>query len=198
MSAHPGCGCCWSMLREQQVIAEKVAPPPSALDVLINRYRVWMIEDPGLAATTVLRYENLARRLLQDRWTDAGVDDPPPRGGSSSDLRRPAEGSAPLRLACDLGHERVLTVNLPSTTRLLPVTKDASASAIDPVSVTSRRTGDASRPEASICSAIDRKSPSSVQIDVGHNDGSRRGEASSDGTPDHAPATGDERDWMIG
>ena len=62
------------MLREQQVVAEKVAPEPSVLDVLIDRYRDWMVEDRGLAAATVLRYENLARRFLQDRSTNERVD----------------------------------------------------------------------------------------------------------------------------
>lgn len=62
------------MLRAQQVIAEKVAPVPSALDVLIDRYRVWMVEERGLADATVLRYENLARRFLQDRSTVERVD----------------------------------------------------------------------------------------------------------------------------
>lgn len=62
------------MLREQQVIAERVAPAPSALDMLLDRYRVWMIKDRGLAAATVLRYENLARRFLRDWSTDEQVD----------------------------------------------------------------------------------------------------------------------------
>jgi site-specific recombinase XerD len=62
------------MLREQQVIADKLAPAPSALDVLLARYRDWMVEDRGLADATVLRYENLARRFLQDWSTHRGVD----------------------------------------------------------------------------------------------------------------------------
>lgn len=63
------------MLREQQVIAEKITPAPTALDVLIDRYRTWLVEDRGLAAATVLRYENLARRFLQDQSADAGEVD---------------------------------------------------------------------------------------------------------------------------
>jgi site-specific recombinase XerD len=62
------------MLREQQVIAEKAVPAQSALDMLMDRYRSWMVEDRGLAAATVLRYENLARRFLRDFSTDAQVD----------------------------------------------------------------------------------------------------------------------------
>lgn len=62
------------MLREQQVVAERVAPALTALDVLIGRYRDWMIEDRGLAAATVLRNENLARRFLQQRLTGDDVD----------------------------------------------------------------------------------------------------------------------------
>jgi hypothetical protein len=62
------------LLRERQVIAEPVPPPATALDVLIDRYRVWMVKDRGLAPATVLRYENLARRFLQGRVSTDGVD----------------------------------------------------------------------------------------------------------------------------
>lgn len=63
------------MLREQGVIAGRVEPPPTPLDVLMDRYRSWLVRDRGLAPTTVLRYENLARRFLADRWSDGGKVD---------------------------------------------------------------------------------------------------------------------------
>lgn len=51
------------------------SPPRTALDELIGAYREWLISDRGLAAATVLRYENTARRFLQQRICDgSGVD----------------------------------------------------------------------------------------------------------------------------
>lgn len=50
-----------------------VVPPaePSSmpLDALLGQYRCWMVQERGLAATTVLRYENTARRFLQEQAT---------------------------------------------------------------------------------------------------------------------------------
>jgi site-specific recombinase XerD len=48
-----------------------VVPPekPAAVDPLIGEYRGWMVDDRGLAPSTVLRYENLAVRFL-DRVGD--------------------------------------------------------------------------------------------------------------------------------
>jgi site-specific recombinase XerD len=43
-----------------------VAPPaPVLLDPLRAEYRAWMVDDRGLAPSTVLRYENLAVRFLE-------------------------------------------------------------------------------------------------------------------------------------
>lgn len=39
-------------------------PHVTALDALIDGYRQWLLNDRGLAETTVLRYENTARRFL--------------------------------------------------------------------------------------------------------------------------------------
>lgn len=58
------------VLREQGVIADVEAPPPTPLDGLIARYRSSLVKDRGLAPATVLRYENLARRFLVDRSGD--------------------------------------------------------------------------------------------------------------------------------
>jgi site-specific recombinase XerD len=57
-------------LREVGVIARPVRLAP--LEVLLDQYRSWMIGERGLAATTVLRYENTARRFLREQ---ASVDD---------------------------------------------------------------------------------------------------------------------------
>jgi site-specific recombinase XerD len=55
-----------SYLREAGVVpaAEPVASP---LGVLLGRYRSWLLGERGLAATTVRRYENTARRFLQEQ-----------------------------------------------------------------------------------------------------------------------------------
>jgi site-specific recombinase XerD len=49
--------------------AEPVMTP---LGVLLGQYRSWLVAERGLAATTVLRYENTARRFLQEQ---ASVDE---------------------------------------------------------------------------------------------------------------------------
>jgi len=41
--------------------------PPTPLDELIADYRAWLVADRGLAEPTVLRYEKLAYRFLQER-----------------------------------------------------------------------------------------------------------------------------------
>lgn len=55
-----------SYLREVGVtpLAKEPATP---LAVLLGQYRSWMLQERGLAATTVLRYGNTARRFLQQR-----------------------------------------------------------------------------------------------------------------------------------
>jgi len=50
--------------------AEVVARAP--VDVVVADYRTWLVHERGLAAPTVLRYENLARRFLRHRATVAG------------------------------------------------------------------------------------------------------------------------------
>lgn len=40
------------------------------LGELLGQYRTWMVQERGLAAMTVLRYENTARRFLQEQATD--------------------------------------------------------------------------------------------------------------------------------
>jgi len=68
-------------LREVGVMATEPPPGVCAVDELVGEYRQWLLADRGLAATTVLRYETLARRFLAARVTPAdelgvaGLDD---------------------------------------------------------------------------------------------------------------------------
>ena len=55
-----------SWLRRDGVVARPVVPASDALDVLMERYHVWMVDDRGLASRTIGRYEINARRFL--RW----------------------------------------------------------------------------------------------------------------------------------
>jgi hypothetical protein len=50
------------------------APPSLApLDVLLGQYRSWMLRERGLAPSTVLRFENTARRFLQEQAVRDGA-----------------------------------------------------------------------------------------------------------------------------
>jgi len=48
-------------------------PALTPLEELIAHYRTWLVLDRGLAAATVLRYETLARRFLQEREVIGGA-----------------------------------------------------------------------------------------------------------------------------
>lgn len=52
-------------LRETGIVPE-AAPLVTPLGALLLQYRSWLIQERGLAPTTVLRYENTARRFLQE------------------------------------------------------------------------------------------------------------------------------------
>ncbi|WP_300007368.1 hypothetical protein [Pseudonocardia sp.] len=65
-----------SYLREAEVVAEAEPPVLTPLGVLLGRYRSWMVEERGLAAATVLRYENTARRFLQEQASVGEVFEP--------------------------------------------------------------------------------------------------------------------------
>lgn len=54
-----------SYLREAGAAPQR-APLGTELGSLLASYRLWMVEERGLAAATVLRYENTARRFLQE------------------------------------------------------------------------------------------------------------------------------------
>ncbi|MGH3984442.1 MAG: tyrosine-type recombinase/integrase [Pseudonocardiaceae bacterium] len=55
-----------SYLRETG-LTPAVRPSQTPLGALLGRYRFWLVGDRGLAATTVQRYENTARRFLAER-----------------------------------------------------------------------------------------------------------------------------------
>jgi len=55
-----------SYLREAGVVPA-AKPSLTPLGALLGQYRCWLVQERGLAATTVLRYENTARRFLQEQ-----------------------------------------------------------------------------------------------------------------------------------
>jgi site-specific recombinase XerD len=64
-----------SYLREVEV-APAAKPSLTPLGSLLGRYRSWLVGERGLAATTVRRYENTARRFLQEQASADGVFEP--------------------------------------------------------------------------------------------------------------------------
>jgi site-specific recombinase XerD len=64
-----------SYLREAGVVAA-TGPPLTPLGELLGQYRSWMLEERGLAPMTVLRYENTARRFLQEQASVGDLFDP--------------------------------------------------------------------------------------------------------------------------
>ncbi len=59
-------------LRRQGVVGVDPPAPRAALDDLIDRYSQWMATKRGLAARTMERYEETARRFLSGRAQDGG------------------------------------------------------------------------------------------------------------------------------
>src|SRR5699024_2233267 len=55
-----------SFLRDHGAVPAIVDAPSSELDIFMETYRDWLVNTRGLAATTVLRYVNLARRFLTE------------------------------------------------------------------------------------------------------------------------------------
>lgn len=55
-----------SYLREAGA-APAARPSQTPLGAVLGQYRSWLVQERGLAATTVLRYENTARRFLQEQ-----------------------------------------------------------------------------------------------------------------------------------
>lgn len=58
-------------LRSEGLLADE-QPPSTPVEELVRDYRGWLVADRGLAAATVLRYENLARRFLVERAAQDG------------------------------------------------------------------------------------------------------------------------------
>jgi len=58
-----------AFLREEGIVPA-ADPCLTPLGELLGQYRTWMVQDRGLAAMTVLRYERTARRFLQEQATD--------------------------------------------------------------------------------------------------------------------------------
>lgn len=58
-------------LRSTGALAPEVAPA-TPVDKVIAEYRSWLVVERGLAGPTVLRYENMARRFLQQRVAEDG------------------------------------------------------------------------------------------------------------------------------
>jgi site-specific recombinase XerD len=53
--------------------APAVSPSVAPLDVLLEQYRSWMVHERGLAQSTVLRYDNTARRFFQEQVNSDGM-----------------------------------------------------------------------------------------------------------------------------
>jgi integrase len=61
-----------SYLREVGLTSAE-QPSPTPLGALLGQYRSWMVRDRGLAPGTVSRYENTARRFLQEQASAGGT-----------------------------------------------------------------------------------------------------------------------------
>ena len=93
-----------SYLREAGV-TPAAKPPQTPLGVLLGEYRMWLVQERGLAAATVLRYEGTARRFLQQQAMAGGVLKPAGLAGADvnafllRECGRVSAGSAKGRVA---------------------------------------------------------------------------------------------------
>lgn len=93
-----------SYLREADVVAA-VQPPTTPLELLLAQYRKWLVDERGIAASTVLRYENTTRRFLTEQAMVEGVFTPTGLTGSDvnafllRECSRVSAGSAKGRVA---------------------------------------------------------------------------------------------------
>jgi site-specific recombinase XerD len=91
-------------LREVGILAQ-ARPLATPLGVLLAQYRTWMVGERGLAPSTVLRYENTARRFLTEQAVTDGVFAPTGLTGSDvnafllRECARVSVGSAKGRVA---------------------------------------------------------------------------------------------------
>ena len=60
-------------LRGQGVVGEQPSPS-SAMEMLFADYPAWLVADRGLSEATIIRYEKLARRFLEQHGADGGID----------------------------------------------------------------------------------------------------------------------------
>jgi site-specific recombinase XerD len=93
-----------SYLREAGV-TPAAKPPQTPLEALLAEYRTWLARERGLAAATVLRYENTARRFLRQQAMPDGVLKPAGLTGADvsafllRECARVSAGSAKGRVA---------------------------------------------------------------------------------------------------
>lgn len=86
-------------------VVPEAAPVATGLGKLMDEYRSWMFKERGLAPTTVLRYENTARRFLDEQCQDRGVFVPSALTGADinafllRECSRVSAGSAKGRVA---------------------------------------------------------------------------------------------------
>lgn len=59
-------------LTREGVLVPEAAGPLTPVEELLARYQSWLVVERGLAGPTVLRYENLARRFLNERASVVG------------------------------------------------------------------------------------------------------------------------------
>jgi site-specific recombinase XerD len=80
-------------------------PPQTPLEALLGEYRIWLARERGLAAATVLRYENTARRFLRQQAMPGGLLKPAGLTGADvsafllRECARVSAGSAKGRVA---------------------------------------------------------------------------------------------------
>ena len=93
-----------SYLRETGIAAE-AKPLVTPLGALLGQYRCWLVQERGLAPATVLRYENTARRFLQEQASAGDVFEPAALTGTDvnafllRECGRVSSGSAKGRVA---------------------------------------------------------------------------------------------------
>ncbi|MGH3637316.1 MAG: site-specific integrase, partial [Mycobacterium sp.] len=73
MPHRPGLRLLLELLVDEHVVKTQDPAPLTGLGELLRDYRQWLIEERGLAETTVLRYQNCARRFLGPRTTHDGA-----------------------------------------------------------------------------------------------------------------------------
>src|SRR5260370_5044133 len=86
-------------------VTPAATPPQTPAGALLAEYRTWLVQERGLAPATVLRYENTARRFLQQQAMAGGALQPADLTGADvnefllRECGRVSAGSAKGRLA---------------------------------------------------------------------------------------------------